>query len=348
MSKTFKKSITITCITVFFLGLFLVSSAGTFTPDPTSPGASTYTLEDIYNKITEDGYSAPSHTFAPSLAPASTFFTLSQIWDAIPSFRNTVSTGSNFLAGIYATTTDLLDYEDDLSAGNIKTDVDIFGVIGTYTAVSCTDLVDDLRNGLVAYLPLDDDTNDYSGNNEHATTTTATNDGGGKVGGAYSFDGADSKISFDSELIGNGADSACAWVNPNSRGEESYGRILDNAVFYLLPYSDTNLTFSSNGGTAAFSGEISDLLGDWHYFCIERDADGAANFYADGILSGSAEQDSGSPSAGSTNLTIGNNDIQDRSFDGLIDEVAIWDRSITAEEVAQLYNNGEGRSLLVP
>jgi hypothetical protein len=32
----------------------------------------------------------------------------------------------------------------------------------------------------------------------------------------------------------------------------------------------------------------------------------------------------------------------DREFDGLIDETAIWDRALTAGEVAQLYNGGAG------
>lgn len=36
----------------------------------------------------------------------------------------------------------------------------------------------------------------------------------------------------------------------------------------------------------------------------------------------------------------------DRWFDGLIDEVAIWDRVLSSGEIAQLYNNGSGISII--
>ncbi len=47
----------------------------------------------------------------------------------------------------------------------------------------------------------------------------------------------------------------------------------------------------------------------------------------------------------SNGLRIGNRNDNDRPFDGVIDDVAIWQRYITPAEVAVIYNSGAGRQL---
>ena len=45
-------------------------------------------------------------------------------------------------------------------------------------------------------------------------------------------------------------------------------------------------------------------------------------------------------------ITIGNNsDIRNRNFDGIIDDVGIWDAALTEEEVLMLWNGGAGMSI---
>lgn len=41
---------------------------------------------------------------------------------------------------------------------------------------------------LIAWYPLNGDTNDYSGNNYHLTNNGATNNASGKIGSCYEFD----------------------------------------------------------------------------------------------------------------------------------------------------------------
>lgn len=147
---------------LILLGILIIGAytfAGTFTPTPSSPGASYYTLSDIYNKISA-GISAPAHTFDPATSPSNTGITLTQLWDSIPPHRTLSAHGldSGILpVGIYSTTTSLATVEPNLIAGNIATGTSIFGIVGTYVPAA------DLSNGLVAYYPLDSDTNDYSG-----------------------------------------------------------------------------------------------------------------------------------------------------------------------------------------
>jgi len=64
------------------------------------------------------------------------------------------------------------------------------------------------------------------------------------------------------------------------------------------------------------------------------------NFYVNGVLSGTPNQNSGTPEAGTTNLAIGNDTFANRSFDGTIDDVRIYNRVLSAQEVKRLYNMG--------
>ena len=114
--------------TLFFLGIVFA--------DVPEPGL--YTLSDIYSKITDGDYSYSAHEFAPITGPASTFKTLTEIWEAIPPFKtlveNDLDTGI-FPAGIYSTDTDLSLIDTDLVASNIATGTMMFGVEGTYEPV---------------------------------------------------------------------------------------------------------------------------------------------------------------------------------------------------------------------
>lgn len=69
------------------------------------------------------------------------------------------------------------------------------------------------------------------------------------------------------------------------------------------------------------------------------------------VANGSGYQvDIDSPLIASDALRIGvsQNPASPRYFDGLIDEVAVWDRVLTADEIAFLYNNGAGNALPIP
>jgi hypothetical protein len=52
---------------------------------------------------------------------------------------------------------------------------------------------------------------------------------------------------------------------------------------------------------------------------------------------------------GDKRVRIGDNpDTEGREWEGCIDEVAIWSRALNVEEIASLWNEGEGRSVLGP
>jgi len=56
------------------------------------------------------------------------------------------------------------------------------------------------------------------------------------------------------------------------------------------------------------------------------------------VLSGSADQASGTTAGGSTNLIIGNNNGQTATFDGTISHVRIFSKILTVAQIGQIYN----------
>ena len=146
-----------------------------------------------------------------------------------------------------------------------------------------------------------------------------------------------------------------AWINPAGWGEGGFGRILDKAdslgsnrngwAFEL--YGSQQALFFQHG----FSGGIGDFqtptgsisLDTWQHVAIVFDNSSDLNdplLYIDGVAqtvtetstpSGTRLSDSG------ITLTMGNYFIDfSRTFDGLLDDVRIYDRMLTDTEIAEL------------
>ncbi|MEI6528125.1 MAG: hypothetical protein WCO10_00435 [bacterium] len=92
---------------IIFLGILAIGGtllAGSLVPTSEAPGTSFVTLTDLHNKITNNSYSTSSRNFVPTSTPASTNFTLQQIWNAIPNIHaDTIISGHTILgvAGAY-------------------------------------------------------------------------------------------------------------------------------------------------------------------------------------------------------------------------------------------------------
>ena len=151
---------------------------------------------------------------------------------------------------------------------------------------------------------------DKSGNGNDGTLTAGN--GGFKYterGQAMLFDGADTKIDTGSDFIGTSACTIRAWIKPYSYGEGNFGRIIDNVNTSLfLVNANRRVSFTSNGGTSAANGADDSIsLNVWQRVCITRTSDGTTNLYVNGRQTGTANQNSGTPTAvGNSNVIIGN------------------------------------------
>ena len=200
------------------------------------------------------------------------------------------------------------------------------------------------RTGLIAYYSMNtEDVNgttyyDKSGNNRNGTVSGTYSQTGGKIKEAINFTAG--KITTGSDFIGTKAVTSCAWIYRT--GGSGTGRILDNGKYLLFINSLINaVVVSSNGGTTPTSANDSILNNVWMHVCATRAADGigTVNFYINGTQNGTANQISGIPEAGTTAVLIGNKSTDDRAFGGKIDDLRIYDRVLSAQEIMNLYNS---------
>jgi hypothetical protein len=207
-----------------------------------------------------------------------------------------------------------------------------------------------ITNGLVAYYPFNGNANDASGNSNNATTVqaTLTTDRYGNPNSAYSFNGTNSYIGF-TNLPTTQVDnwSVVAWVNPASLNQLGIAVSLgyDDGVTgngYSLGISagssgdeTGNQLFGVLGGVYygwINSGFTFMNTNQWYQVVMLRNA-GATSFYVNGVQT--PDSTTILPQT-PTSFRIGSeNGI--RYFNGSIDDVRIYNRALSSNEVAQLY-----------
>ncbi len=217
------------------------------------------------------------------------------------------------------------------------------------------------EQGLVGYWALNDGAGsiagDSSGQNNHGTITGATWTNG-KRGGALSFNGISDGVDVGnaSSLTNLTADvTLSAWAKPNSL--ESYyekniiisGRRTETAQPYTLTISPTQIamTFQTDNVGNGFAGwtskavSVTNNLGEWAYFSVVRNGLNVI-FYKNG-------QQVGVPQTFlASTIYSGNGALIGRGFygggwyfNGLIDDVRIYNRALSATEIQSLYKQNE-------
>jgi hypothetical protein len=155
------------------------------------------------------------------------------------------------------------------------------------------------------------------------------------------YNGSTSKLDCGNYDDLTGDKSFIAWIKPYSWGGGGGGRIFENgkAILWINGTGD-KLFISRNAAVGAgFSAVDSIKLGLWQLVIGTSTSSGVANLYINGILSGSADQSSGTPAAGITNIIIGDRDADDRTFYGLINQNRIENSILTAQECSQIYTS---------
>jgi Concanavalin A-like lectin/glucanases superfamily len=216
--------------------------------------------------------------------------------------------------------------------------------------------------GLVASYLFDGNANDSSGNGHDGTVYGATlaTDRFGNLNSAYSFDGIDDYIGVPyAGAFQLPEFTMAAWINPTTdlsaraasavvgRGED-YST--DHAGSVLLvagtahSYADgvTFLYENNSDNEFWYSNDVFPQAGVWTHLAATRSADGQLLLYVDGILTG---QWDGTPTPTTQclqDLFIGayaSNTPSDEvrsQFPGLIDDVMIYGRALSADEIDNL------------
>lgn len=163
--------------------------------------------------------------------------------------------------------------------------------------------------------------------------------------GALAFDGSNDYVNCGGTSVApyTTGFSLSAWVNPSggvgaSRGIISHG----NASYYLRLSSSNNLQLVRSQQADITNGTATYSVGAWHQGFAVFDASGNVQLYTDGVVDGSSA--AAGLSAPSFNLYIGSDDNNGNAsefMNGLLDDICIWNRALSATEIAALYNDSK-------
>ncbi len=204
--------------------------------------------------------------------------------------------------------------------------------------------------GLVSYWKADGDASDAYGNNDGSINGATFVEG--KVGQAFSFDGVDDyvKINYSDSLNITQKITVEAWIKWDSNTFKDAGILIKHNVGeagngdYELRLDDglEGVAFRIvNEYDALISTDyIKISAGRWYHIAGTYDGT-SIKLYVDGVLK-SEKTTSGAIRGSSSNVFIGSRwqGGPGATFNGLIDEVAIYDRALTADEINQHYING--------
>lgn len=184
---------------------------------------------------------------------------------------------------------------------------------------------------------------DFSPYNNHGTLTnmdpgTDWVASSGKV--ALDFDGVNGHVPCGVMPVLNGLTqlTVSVWINARTSGGGGFGRVItrnDASSFSIqLAASGANTTGITINGTL-FAPTTGSLLGSWRHLCLVYQSAARMELWVDGLGYFGSTVTGGLASTVSP-VTLGNRSAGDRGLDGWLDDVRIYNRALTASEVATL------------
>jgi hypothetical protein len=161
---------------------------------------------------------------------------------------------------------------------------------------------------------------------------------------AATFDGANTWVDTQLQLLQDrSAFTLEYWVKPAGRANfpTRVGIVGQNdAVEYGFIDPNTIQIWTPNGGSLSTAYSFAD--GEWHHVATIADGSSISTYY-DGVLAGSESTTTTDYGASTFNVHIGGGGVFDDAgnfFNGQIDEVAIFDKAISADRIAAHYKAG--------
>lgn len=205
-------------------------------------------------------------------------------------------------------------------------------------------------NGLLAYYPFTGNANDASGkgNNGVATDVTLTSDRFGVNNSAYSFNGTSSAIETNiaNYPLKGGSRTITGWFkadNPIVSQEFdfcllNYGNISDpNYWFKISFYRKGYLDIQFDSQT--FQSQENYFNNQWTFFALTfDDSTNTYSLHINGVFKMGGTTDLYTNGFGNL-FRIGKNKLNNY-FEGTIDDIGIWDRVLTQQEITGLHNAG--------
>jgi len=202
-----------------------------------------------------------------------------------------------------------------------------------------------IPQGIVGYWPFDGSAVDVSGNGHHGTNVGATVVTG-KQGLAYQLSNSSDYIDLNTPVSMSGQFTTSLWIKPSS--VSGTRRVISNfsdggfdlhlysgsgSVIFRV-YRDGALTASAEGGPLPPVGAWTHLAGVWNGSSVL--------LYVNGQLRASAPTGQ-TPETSSATIKVGalgNLGLRQEDFAGAVDEVMLFNRPLSASEIATIYSLG--------
>ncbi|MBD3180812.1 hypothetical protein GF312_00870 [Candidatus Poribacteria bacterium] len=193
---------------------------------------------------------------------------------------------------------------------------------------------------LLLYLPFNDDTEDYSIHGNHGTLAGNAEFVEGKFGQAMEFEES-GEVKCPYIPLNNKSFTICMWVRPELSGAA------EQCVFSQMQANATNTSMHYRiytNGTVRMGFYSNDLdapgvaqAGEWMHIAFWLDVEGKSRkVFINGEEAVTDAGKSGIEYLGTSGDTIiGSWGTSGQRFRGVIDEVQIWDRPLTEDEILQ-------------
>jgi len=205
-------------------------------------------------------------------------------------------------------------------------------------------------NGLVSWWPFNGNANDESGNGNNGQIINAVlvADRNGNPNAAYSFDGSDDWISVPDHIsLRPSLISLSCWINQNNlnlaqliyKGNDSNG---GNEMYALN--SSLNFAIKNGSNCNPLQGwqqclaTNNSMVNTWHHIVCTFDGT-TMKIYYDAALIGSFNFSGIIDNCVGGELRFGKTWSQEPFyFNGIMDDIGMWDRALTAQEITDLFN----------
>jgi len=216
-------------------------------------------------------------------------------------------------------------------------------------------------DGLVAYYPFNGNANDVSGNDNNGVVNgaTLTADRLGNNNSSYSFDGTSNYILVNNSVtLNNPSISISGWFNTNTLPTDIQGgaRAIvakwfqqkncnangESFIVELAPISNSSTVVAATkyySQTSFYAQGQSIGTNTWYHFVLTHNSQTGGSLYINGVLV-STNNLAGDLCNTTNPIYIGADNFGTslwRYFNGKIDDIGIWNRTLTQEEITNLY-----------
>ena len=208
------------------------------------------------------------------------------------------------------------------------------------------------KDGLVGYWPFNGNANDESGNGNHGTVNgaTITADRNGVANSAYSFDGVDDKIEVPSNNFTNLQFSISIWINnqtsnklsaiigkSNWEDSKSESFLIENSNSNEIGYGIKGISCEESKWNSVRVNKNSSFDNKWQHILLINDGE-FTKIYFNSLLVKQTTIIYKNINCLGGQIKIGawwkNDNLW---FNGKIDDIAIYNRALSEQEISQLY-----------